>query len=306
MKTIFFGPWIGEFGFEVQNLIGQCLRIRNMFPDHRAVVSSFWGRRDLYPWANEFLSHTLESNYTIYEADRCTSKGVMVNPEVEGYLKDALVFRPGVSLPNVPSGLISGRCTLGEGCTYPVLKDFLECQTHEPLLASDENKGLVHIYAGDKKIVCLMARADMNSYGWPESRWIELTNKLISQGYFVVGLAPHCTLTKACYLNGYSAEGFIDLGREFKDHEDFCGIQIAFLRESQCCVSLTSGIHALSYKTKTPCVHMLPREDDREDLIMVPKLLADRYGSALRLLFGRGSVMDITTDDCFNAMKEFL
>jgi hypothetical protein len=58
MKTIFFGPFIGEFGWEILWWQGWVRRVcLNEFKDYRKIVSSFPGRSILYPYADDYWPH---------------------------------------------------------------------------------------------------------------------------------------------------------------------------------------------------------------------------------------------------------
>ena len=55
MKTVFFGPFIGEFGWEILYWQGWVRKLcRGPFRDHRRIVASLPGREPLYPDADEF------------------------------------------------------------------------------------------------------------------------------------------------------------------------------------------------------------------------------------------------------------
>lgn len=58
MRTVFFGPYIGEFGWEILWWHGWVKDLsRTVFRDYRKIVASFPGRYPLYPDADEFWSH---------------------------------------------------------------------------------------------------------------------------------------------------------------------------------------------------------------------------------------------------------
>src|SRR5258708_38385520 len=54
MKTVFFGPFIGEFGWELLFWQGWVRKMcRNEFRNHHKVVASYPGRQAFYPYADE-------------------------------------------------------------------------------------------------------------------------------------------------------------------------------------------------------------------------------------------------------------
>jgi hypothetical protein len=55
MKTVFFGPFIGELGWELLSWQGWVRRVsQGEFKGHRKIASSFPGRHPFYPYADEF------------------------------------------------------------------------------------------------------------------------------------------------------------------------------------------------------------------------------------------------------------
>jgi len=58
MKTVFFGPFVGEFGWELLFWQGWVKDVsRSVFKDYHKIVSSFPGRHPFYPEADEFWPH---------------------------------------------------------------------------------------------------------------------------------------------------------------------------------------------------------------------------------------------------------
>ena len=54
-KTVFFGPFIGEFGWELMSWQGWVRKVcSDTFRDHRKIASSYEGRAALYPDVDEF------------------------------------------------------------------------------------------------------------------------------------------------------------------------------------------------------------------------------------------------------------
>jgi len=61
MKTVFFGPFIGEFGWELVYWQGWVKEVsKTIFKDCYKIVSSYPGRYPFYPYADEFWPHTQE------------------------------------------------------------------------------------------------------------------------------------------------------------------------------------------------------------------------------------------------------
>ena len=61
MKTVFFGPFIGEFGWELLYWQGWVRKVcKNEYKDYRKIASSFPGREAFYPYVDEFWPHSKE------------------------------------------------------------------------------------------------------------------------------------------------------------------------------------------------------------------------------------------------------
>jgi hypothetical protein len=68
-KTVFFGPFIGEFGWEIAYWQGWVRRVcREEFKDYRKIASSFPGREPFYPEVDEFWPVSEEFQALEYSA----------------------------------------------------------------------------------------------------------------------------------------------------------------------------------------------------------------------------------------------
>ena len=63
MKTVFFGPFIGEFGWEMLYWHAWVSKVSNSkFKNYKKIVASFSGRESFYPYADEYWAHPDEFN----------------------------------------------------------------------------------------------------------------------------------------------------------------------------------------------------------------------------------------------------
>ncbi len=63
MKTVFFGPFVGEFGWEMLYWHAWVNKVsKNKFKDYKKIVASFPGRQSFYPNADEYWQHPEEFN----------------------------------------------------------------------------------------------------------------------------------------------------------------------------------------------------------------------------------------------------
>ena len=56
MKVVFFGPWIGEFGWEFMHWHAWVNEVcQSKFKNYRKIVSTYPGREPFYPAADDFI-----------------------------------------------------------------------------------------------------------------------------------------------------------------------------------------------------------------------------------------------------------
>ena len=66
-KVIIFGPWVGEFSYELSWWNPECRKIRNEhFKDYYAVYLGFGGRGVMYKdFIDEYIPHPIELEETL-------------------------------------------------------------------------------------------------------------------------------------------------------------------------------------------------------------------------------------------------
>ena len=58
MKTVFFGPWVGEFGWEFMHWYAWVSRVcQEDYKNYHKIASSFSGREPFYPDVDKFIAH---------------------------------------------------------------------------------------------------------------------------------------------------------------------------------------------------------------------------------------------------------
>jgi hypothetical protein len=302
-KTIFFGPWVGEFGCELQNCVGQCERIRADHADYYAVMSSYHGREALYKYCDKFLSHPLQTNYDDTGANVSRAeKMVIVNKDVEYYLQCSdIVFRPGDKHELFPLGL-------GTGFSYDHAKESIKNQIHTRLKAGKNSIGLAQAMTDNENVVAISCRNHgmVPDCNWTEQRWIEIVNRLIDKGFIVVSIQTYSKY-KPVHLESFKREGFLNIGAMYQDTINLCEMQIAFLNISSCAIVTTTGAEYLVFKTGTSFVHPYPKRYRDENwcngAYYSTKLFADLYGCKYELPIGDPTVMEVSADECIAAVE---
>jgi len=293
MKTIFFGPWAGEFGYEVAFWMGECEKIRSLYPDYKSIVSSFYGRKILYQSFNLFLPHNISSNYTSLSC-MFDGENIIEHPEVSTYLKNAdIIIRPKSSF----NGIV-----LGGGNDLAIT-----FQKHKKIIPSANYISLARTLTKNKKVISIFCRTaadipDPKKNAWEESQWLSLIEALIKNNFFVVSLLAYYP-QKKCFLENLQTENFLNIGTSFKDNEDFCEIQAAFLNISQLAITTPCGGAQLILKTETPCIYMLAEQNNDYHLLF--KKLNEKSNTPIKYLFGNGHSMNIKIEECLKTVESF-
>jgi len=297
MSIIFFGPWTGEFGYELSYWIGECRAIRDRYPDHKAVASSYFGRARLYDFVDEFLPHTLNSINIAQNVCMSSGTGVILNEKVHRYLRspECIHIAPG----SVYEGL-----KLGGGHGHAQIKESVSFQKSQTLTASDWALNTVGLMAKGKPIVSILCRdlvfSGHHVHKWSEESWLSLIRLLQSDGFCVALLLPGYS-SKPSYFSKGDGEA-VSLWKMFGDSENFVDLQIAFLKKSVCSVATVSGAVMYGYLVDNPFIYMLATDNvcyrELYDVWRSP------YKNQVQYLFGRGSVESISVDACYRKVKE--
>ena len=306
-KIIFFGPWVGEFGFEMQSWISQCEYMRALYPDYFAVASSYWGRRALYKFCDLYLPHSLKSNYANTGAcmERAGGGEPIILHEVVGrYIKDSDIQAiPGVTV------LDGFNSPMGVEFSCEGLKKVHDLLPHTRLKAEQKSIDMARLMTRGKKVVSITCRDYDRECTWDETRWIEFVDKLIMKDYFVVSILSHMPF-KYSFLRTFKRDNFLDLGLFFKDSLDFCENQIAFLNISECVVMANGGGNVWGWKTGTPFVQCYAKRWKElswsNGAYYVSKLFAGLYGCKCELPIGDPTVMEVSADECIAAVERLI
>ena len=297
MSTIFFGPWIGEFGYELSYWIGECRAIRDRYPNHKAVASSYFGRGRLYDFVDEFLPHSIDS---INTAQICMASGTdaIFHQDVYKYLAmpDCINIFPGSFYEGLLLGGADGHAKIKESVLF---------QKPKTLIASETALEKVTLLAKDKPIISILCRDLIFSghyiHKWPEQYWLEMIHRLQLDEFCVVLLLPGYS-SKPSYLTNME-NGIINLWKIFKDSENFVDLQIAFLNKSICSIATVSGAAHYGYLTGNPFLYMLAAENEYKQLYDVWK---SRYNNKVQYLIGNGTVENISVENCYKKLQEMI
>jgi hypothetical protein len=285
MSTIFFGPWIGEFGYELSYWIGECRAIREKYPNHEAIASSYYGRSRLYDFADIYLPHDTNSIYSSTNTFMAHSTGIVLHPDAGRYARDSDVrIRPAQNY----EGLI-----LGGDHGHSQIQKSVDFQKIKKLTASEQALQTIKDVSKGRPIVSLLCRnlfLENKIHAWPESKWEEIARKFDSEGYCTILLLAEYP-SKPNFLNSTS----ISLWKLFGNAENFVDLQIACLNLSACMVTTVCGAVMLGYLTETPTVYLLASQNE---YFRLHEVWRSRYNQKLKYLFGKDDVDKISVQQC--------
>lgn len=286
MSTIFFGPWVGEFGYELSYWIGECRAIREKYPNHKAIASSYYGRSRLYDFVDVYLSHDPNSIYSAAKVSMTYSTGAVLHPDVGAYIRNSDIhIRPAQNY----DGLL-----LGGDHAHSQIQKSVDFQKIKRLTASDAALNIIKDISKGRPIVSLLCRnlsIENKIHAWPESKWEEIAHKFDSEGFCTFLLLPEYP-TKPNFLNNIS----VNLWKTFGNSENFVDLQMACLNLSSCMITTVTGALMLGYLTETPMVYMLASQNEYYKLYEVWR---SRYNQKLRYIFGDGNVNNISVQQCY-------
>jgi hypothetical protein len=297
MNTIFFGPWTGEFGYELSYWIGECRAIRDQYPKYKAVASSYYGRARLYDFVDEFLPHAPNSINIAQDVSMNSGKGVILHEGVHWYLNS-----PGCV--HIAPGAIYGGLKLGGGHGHAQIKESVSFQKPKTLTASDWALNIVDAVAGEKPIISILCRdlvfSGHHIHKWSENSWLKLIQLLQLDGFCVVLLLPGYPSKPSYCLDNNG--GAISLWKMYGESENFVDLQIAFLKKSVCSVATVSGAVFYGYLVDVPFIYMLATSSVCYKGLY--DIWSEPYENQVRYLFGNGSVGDISVDTCYKEIKK--
>jgi hypothetical protein len=294
MNTIFFGPWTGEFGYELSYWIGECRAIRDHYPDYKAVASSYFGRARLYDFVDEFLPHAPNSINIAHNVCMSSGTGAIPHKDVQGYSSEGIHIAPGAIYEGLKLGGSHGHVQIRESVLF---------QKSKTLTASDRALNIASVVAGGKPIISILCRdlvfSGHHIHKWSENSWLRLIQLLQSDGFCVVLLLPGYPSKPSYFSDG---SGAISLWKMYGESENFVDLQIAFLKKSVCSVATVSGAVHYGYLVDIPFIYMLASDNiSYKELYDIWK---KPYKNHVQYLFGDGSVEGISVDTCYRRVKK--
>jgi hypothetical protein len=243
--TIVFGPFVGEFDYEVYNWSGYIRWFKLRYPKKTVIVSTRENRKDLYiDIADGLELFNIEEDYADYRPKSNLSPNLppyMMN-EISTYLEetypDALIIDPN----SYPSG----------SEIFPM--DHCDYNYKPTLINSTVIQGLVTPNVGEKKRVPITiftsTRKDKNK-NWDDSRWMILFDAIEKSNRFVCmvgGLRPGMFRAESHRKYFYNLEDYVNP----KIGTSISGLTIEAIRSSKFTASPQSSAVVLANVLKIP------------------------------------------------------
>lgn len=268
-KVIIFGPWVGEFSYELSWWNPECRKIRNdNYSDYHSVHLGFGGRGVAYKdFIDEYIPHPIELEETLkYPAtygEHVNGRDIIppvfmdyVNQicldfKSKGY-KDVVLHKPG----DMP--ITRERCLqdhpFGEYIHYDV-DSKIEKKVRDQINSYFDN---------DNPTIFLMARTRTRAgkvcyLDWNPDNWPVFTKKLIDElNVNIISLSIKTQGSRGGSVGLASNELFKDLQNKIMDFElekddlDSLEKQLAILKNTKCSIYGASGAAVVPFFVNTP------------------------------------------------------
>ena len=277
-KVIIFGPWVGEFSYELSWWNPECRKVRNEhFKDFYSVHLGFSGRKVAYKdFIDEYIPHPLELEETLQfpatYGEHINGQDIIPPNFMEYLNKVALEFRErgfteiAVHKPkDIP--ITRERCLddypFGEYVHYDVDTD----------IERDVMSEINNYFNNDNPTIFLMARTRTRHgnrcyLDWNPENWPVFTKKLIDElGVNIISLSIKTQGSRGGSHGLASHELFKDLQNNImdfemdKDDSDSFEKQLAILKNTKCSIYGASGAAVVPFFVNTPTFTQQTQEE---------------------------------------------
>ncbi|MFC2066173.1 glycosyltransferase family 9 protein [Chloroflexota bacterium] len=301
-ETVLFGPFIGEFGWEVLFWQGWVRRAcRTVFKDYHKVAASFPGRYPFYPDVDEFWGHPQEitsrkfvsskgyttDNWFVSLAERGQNRDLKKDAEelwegsllldtlLEHYKKklpdDALILSPAgwIDLPDLPPAVGTKPEKHDDGTfTLPTVHIPPQFQVLEPIRATEKGKAILqNLVAPDEKVIAIFPRARLTrrpDKNWPEEKYVALID-WISKKFTEFRIVVLGEPGGTYFADGTMPEGCVDLINI--ESESRMDVQAAALEQATIAAGSVSGATVFALVCGCPTLQWGPIEVIRQNAL---------------------------------------
>jgi hypothetical protein len=266
-KLIIFGPWVGEFSYELSWWNPECRKIKNEhYSDYYAVHLGFQGRKIAYKdFIDEYIPHPPELEQTLKfpatYGEHIGGRDIIppqfmeyLNSVVESFSKrgftEILVHKP----QDMP--ITRERCLadypFGEYRHYEVDKD-IEEKIRDLILQRFPNGDTIFLMAR------IRTRMGKTCYlDWNPDHWVQFTRKLITDlNLNIISLNIETQGSRGGSIGLENHPELLDLKNNIMDFtiqndEDSLEKQYAILKNTKCSIYGASGAAVVPFFVNTP------------------------------------------------------
>lgn len=276
-KVLIFGPWVGEFSYELSWWNPECRKIKNdNFPDHHTVHLGFLGRQVAYKdFVDEYIPHPPELEQTLkYPAtygEHINGADIIPNNFLEylnsvvedfkskGY-KEIVVHKPQDF--RITRERTMSELPFGEFVSYTI----------DSGIESEVKDKIDDYFSNDRPTIFLMARVRTRNgqtcyLDWNPDNWITFTRMLIEQlGVNIISLKIPTQGSRGGSIGLYDHPDLQDLKEYIMDFgiekdADSLEKQYAILKNTKCSIYGASGAAVVPFFINTPTFTQQTKEE---------------------------------------------
>lgn len=324
--AVIFGPWVGEFSYELNWWVPAARKVRNaQFPKAHSVALSFIGRRGLYKdFVDEYIEHPRyfqdslkypSMTYLVEDGEHVIPKNALKYLEfiIETYKKefDEVKFvLPGPThLPPMPNGSVPiPRYVFEEfpDGEYVYLKPDkeIENKVKKKLASYKPKRDWVYVLASAR-----YRDGKLEKKSWPIERYEEFIIKLITD--LKVNVVLSGPKGRGNYPGALDSEG--KRLQKYKKHildlvidEDIVEYQLAILKNTKCSFFNSTGACNLAFFTNTPMfTQHASWYGDRLKFGWQKKLTGGHKNVKIFDKYSVDEIADSPLDETYKEFKEF-
>lgn len=276
-KVIIFGPWVGEFSYELSWWNPECRKIKNdKYPNHHAVHLGFLGRKVAYKdFIDDYIPHPHDLEKTLsYPAtygEHINGSDVIpqnfqeyLNTIIESYktqgYREVVVHKPNDF--RITRERTMSELPFGEFVSYKI----------NPSIESTVKSEISKYFNNSRPTLFLMARTRTRKgktcyLDWNPDNWIIFTRMLIEQlKVNIISLKIPTQGSRGGSIGLSTHPGLEDLSEYIMDFsiaedEDSLEKQYAILKNTKCSIYGASGAAVVPFFVNTPTFTQQTKEE---------------------------------------------
>ena len=242
-KRIVFGPFVGEFGWEILRFSGFVRWYKNNYPNKEIFVSTRESSKDLYTGCVDDMDlFRLEGDYSSFSPNCYHGSGLKEDQYkelllgVESRFPKSFIFQP-----------------FKYGCFRNVFNFEQMDFNYTPDINNKKMIDHIKSFNNGRKCICVASRQrkDISLRNWGEKRWKDLINLFERGGkftVFIIGKGNSYVRSGNGYKNVFNIEDYVNYENDITD----IGLGIEAIKTSKLVVGVQSGAILLSNLIGTP------------------------------------------------------